>query len=776
MSSSAENIMEGGQQPLQPITNPFEDNRFIYEKFAGRKGFSRLKERMMDVMTDAHYKTWLATISFQPSAEKRPYPGVEQVAKKRHRQPRKIQIDYREMQDLAILALKSGWEKVGRQMVKIIYKDFTNAYTLANEYDEWVTSGQSKLYPPDRDTAEIIKADPKLYRKLRRFAIYHRVLDTNKPGPIRIPRMEPAFPYDDDISDVDTITHSDVVPDVVHDSPYRVYSKQNTMEEENSNSRTHPYYFNDEIRRQEENSTLGGEEELSQVSHSAEQRRFTSSKAQFSREEVLEHSYYSPNIHIAHEIAPQANPAGYMNYDEAQWYEEENQQSQQYYQDPYLPPPADYHYSEHDPLPPGSYSEQQRSYEASTAQLLGNEVSRQNPPVEDNATVLCNNEQASSDHYTSYSEQYAGELSQQGYDDQYYAYAPEPAIQSEPEPAVPHTQLKGRLRRPLARRTHKHDTGPPAEPAPQLREQDQAQTYDPETEQTNAYLQYQEMRAAREQKKYASAGSKGQSKVPRQEQEKIRAYLPRAIEDKLIMAASDLEDLAYESSRTQCAKLFETHRAMVGQRYYFAGELEQQFADMMQISYTKTYARRDRIETTKIGYFFKVFRRDLKTLWTNEEKHMDQSNYTSQNSIQYGNIHTDGSNIIVDADDAHSISKPVSIQETTIILDTPEIQLARNIKRLRYLRSLEVLPIVRELLPTEDINIVGEEGTCGLCGGIIHVSREEWKPQCVGCHPLDHWPEFIKDRIEQILKAVPTIETATKLLLEGDAETIKLLN
>src|SRR5205807_6860752 len=62
----------------------------------------------------------------------------------------------------------------------VVVKDFKPLYDLAYEYHLWTQSPE--YIPPERDYADIIRADPQLYQKVIRFNNYRRMLCCDVPG------------------------------------------------------------------------------------------------------------------------------------------------------------------------------------------------------------------------------------------------------------------------------------------------------------------------------------------------------------------------------------------------------------------------------------------------------------------------------------------------------------------------------------------------------------------------------------------------------------------
>jgi hypothetical protein len=159
-------------------------NKFGYPEFAGFVGEKHLKKILRRILPLALYRTWEILVDNQ-AYDNDCFMSVDNLADLAERAPKTIQANLAELAARKLLELRAE-RKVFVQNERIysrpvVIKDFTGLYALAHEYDQWC---QNPGYiEPDRAYAAMIKADPRLEAKLRRFNNYRRILYTQLTGP-----------------------------------------------------------------------------------------------------------------------------------------------------------------------------------------------------------------------------------------------------------------------------------------------------------------------------------------------------------------------------------------------------------------------------------------------------------------------------------------------------------------------------------------------------------------------------------------------------------------
>jgi len=157
-------------------------NKFIYPEFLGDSGEKHLKDILHCIITSAEWRTWEICTIIQKD-EEAPYIGVSRISKGASRCQRQIYTDLESLIQKGLLKLEPGRKFIEGAIRPVTYKNFDNLYHLAHEYHLWISSTAAQEYPPERAIAPSIKEQPDLYKKLQRFNNYHKILNTQKPGP-----------------------------------------------------------------------------------------------------------------------------------------------------------------------------------------------------------------------------------------------------------------------------------------------------------------------------------------------------------------------------------------------------------------------------------------------------------------------------------------------------------------------------------------------------------------------------------------------------------------
>jgi hypothetical protein len=159
-------------------------NKYRYPEFAGFQGEQLLDEIVSKILPAALYRTWsIHNKAHAPGQDC--YMSISKVAEKAVRSERKIKLDLEDLRRRGLLSttiVKKVFLQAGTPVTcYVTVKDFQNLYTLAHEFYVW--SQHPAYIPPQRIHAEEIKADAVLYKKLRRFHCYKRILCDKVPGP-----------------------------------------------------------------------------------------------------------------------------------------------------------------------------------------------------------------------------------------------------------------------------------------------------------------------------------------------------------------------------------------------------------------------------------------------------------------------------------------------------------------------------------------------------------------------------------------------------------------
>lgn len=159
-------------------------NKFCYPEFAGFMGEKHLKKILRRILPMALYRTWEIFVDNQ-AYDNDCFMSVDNLADLAERAPKTIQANLAELAARKLLELRAE-RKVFVQGERtysrpVVIKDFTGLYALAHEYDQWCQNPE--YIEPDRAYVAMIKADPRLEAKLRRFNNYRRILYTQPTGP-----------------------------------------------------------------------------------------------------------------------------------------------------------------------------------------------------------------------------------------------------------------------------------------------------------------------------------------------------------------------------------------------------------------------------------------------------------------------------------------------------------------------------------------------------------------------------------------------------------------
>lgn len=219
-------------------------NKYIYPIFDGFSGERYLDSILIQILPSALWRTWKYTVYFQAPG-RQCYVGTAKIAERVKPGIRKIEIDLHELEVRGLMRRYPDREAFcnedGTLLSRaIIVKDFTNLYHLAYEYHLWTHSPE--YIPPEREYADLIRANQQLYDKLIRFDNYRRMLCCAKPG--RKPRQTAPCQYsqaNDQASvslptaeeigtpDLDANNHLNTPRNIF--SPYRIMSKKDINKE-----------------------------------------------------------------------------------------------------------------------------------------------------------------------------------------------------------------------------------------------------------------------------------------------------------------------------------------------------------------------------------------------------------------------------------------------------------------------------------------------------------------------------------------------------------------
>jgi hypothetical protein len=159
-------------------------NKYVYPVFDGFSGERYLDSIIQKILPNALSRTWRYAVEHQAPGRDC-YVGAAKIADRVKPGVRKIEIDLHELEVRGLMrrypARRPFLLEDGSFVERaVIVKDFKALYDLAYEYHLWTQSPE--YIPPEREYADLILADQKLYQKLTRFDNYRRLLCCDKPG------------------------------------------------------------------------------------------------------------------------------------------------------------------------------------------------------------------------------------------------------------------------------------------------------------------------------------------------------------------------------------------------------------------------------------------------------------------------------------------------------------------------------------------------------------------------------------------------------------------
>jgi hypothetical protein len=159
-------------------------NKYHYPIFDGFSGERYLDSIILDILPAALARTWRLAVEHQAPG-RNCYVGATRIAGRAKRSLRKIEIDLKVFAVAGLMRKYASKEPILQEdgtFVEraVVVKDFKPLYDLAYEYHLWTQSPE--YIPPERDYADMIRADPQLSQKLIRFNNYRRILCTEVPG------------------------------------------------------------------------------------------------------------------------------------------------------------------------------------------------------------------------------------------------------------------------------------------------------------------------------------------------------------------------------------------------------------------------------------------------------------------------------------------------------------------------------------------------------------------------------------------------------------------
>src|SRR5437588_4126591 len=159
-------------------------NKYYYPIFDGFSGERYLDSIILEILPAALERTWRYAVEHQAPGRDC-YVGAARIAGRAKRSLRKIEIDLRVLEVEGLMrkyAVRRPILQEDGTFVEraVVVKDFKPLYDFAYEYHLWTQSPE--YIPPERDYADIIRADPQLYQKVIRFNNYRRMLCNDVPG------------------------------------------------------------------------------------------------------------------------------------------------------------------------------------------------------------------------------------------------------------------------------------------------------------------------------------------------------------------------------------------------------------------------------------------------------------------------------------------------------------------------------------------------------------------------------------------------------------------
>ena len=150
------------------------------------------------ILPTALWRTWYTAVDDLHALDTPCCIGTAELAHQAAVSQRTIEMDLQKLEARGLMRRYAARGQFSREdgttfWRAVVIKDFSGLYDLASEYHLW--SHSHEYIPPERDFADVIKADRQLYNKLIRFDNYRHMLCCKKPGPKRQPSSDDYGPW-----------------------------------------------------------------------------------------------------------------------------------------------------------------------------------------------------------------------------------------------------------------------------------------------------------------------------------------------------------------------------------------------------------------------------------------------------------------------------------------------------------------------------------------------------------------------------------------------------